>query len=285
MMREYLRLIRIRQWPKNVFVFSAVLFGAKQITGAMPLVIVAGYFFLFSVFSSAVYVFNDIIDIDYDKEHPKKKDRPLAKGAINKKQAVITIVVLLSLGVGLSFFFNLSSRIIVYGYLLINILYTLRLKNVPVIDISVVASGFLLRAIGGAVAVNLDITKWFLVCIFMLSLMIAALKRRSEYRNGGGYKRNVLTLYNKQILDIFVALSSGATLITYCIFSISHASFYMFVTIPIVLYGIMRYLYIAYTNIEQAESPDEYLFKDIHMIITGILFALTIGFSMLGVNL
>jgi 4-hydroxybenzoate polyprenyltransferase len=162
----------------------------------------------------------------------------------------------------------------------INILYSIWLKKVPVIDIMMVASGFLLRAIAGAFVINVVITNWFLVCIFMISLMIESIKRRGEISIKSEHRRSVLKLYNAEILDLFVALSSISSLITYCIFALNYKIKYFYITIPVVIYWMMRYLYVSYRNREQSESPDEVLISDIHIIITSILYFVAVGISM-----
>jgi 4-hydroxybenzoate polyprenyltransferase len=155
-------------------------------------------------------------------------------------------------------------------------LYSFALKRIPVLDITIIAFGFLLRAVGGALAADLPVTRWFLVCIFMASLMIASVKRRSEYIKNGDGARSVLGRYNPIILDLYVFISSASALITYCIFALSHESEYMFITIPFVLYGILRYLFVAYTDSDRTEAPDEYIFKDPHIIVTAVLFTASI---------
>ncbi len=278
-----LRLLRIRQWPKNLFVFPALLFsldrfreaGAANIFFGKLLVII-GYFFLFCFFSSTVYVLNDIIDSEEDARHPKKKQRPIPSGTINRRQALVILVSIFIVSAAVSFFFTLESRIVVYIYFLLFALYSFALKKVPVLDITVIAFGFLLRAVGGALAVDLPVTRWFLVCIFMASLMIASVKRRSEYVKNGDGARSVLGRYTNGILDLYVFISSASALVTYCIFALSHESEYMFITIPFVLYGMLRYLFVAYTDSDRTEAPDEYIFKDPHLIVTALLFTASI---------
>ncbi len=282
------KLLRPKQWFKNIFIFPAIIFSKQFLIESKGnyqlnfdnLIKVLLLFIVFCLVSSCVYVMNDIMDVSEDRLHPKKRNRPIANGDISIKGGIVIFIILFVMSVSLSFLFKLDIQIVLLIYFVINILYSIWLKKVPVIDIMMVASGFLLRAIAGAFVINVVITNWFLVCIFMISLMIASIKRRGEISIKSEHRRSVLKLYNAEILDLFVALSSISSLITYCIFALNYKIKYFYITIPVVIYWMMRYLYVSYRNREQSESPDEVLISDIHIIITSILYFVAVGISM-----
>lgn len=283
-----IKLLRPKQWLKNIFIFPALLFSKefliiKENTYNLNydnIIITLILFFVFSLVSSCVYIINDIMDAEEDRLHPKKRHRPIASGVVSVKLAIILLFLILILAFGTSFLFNVKTQIVLLIYFILNLLYSLRLKKIPVLDIVVLASGFLLRSIAGAFVIDVIMTNWFLVCIFMISLMIGSVKRRGEFSIKKEARRSVLRLYNVEILDLFVALSSVSSLLTYCIFALTHTITYFYISIPFVIYGIMRYLYISYMDKEQSGSPDEVLTSDIHIIITGILYVISIFLSM-----
>src|SRR4030042_4258925 len=190
MIKSIIKLIRPKQWIKNFFIFPAILFSKEFLIVDAPSTIKLNYsniyltvllFVIFSILSSCVYILNDIIDIKEDKLHPKKKNRPITSGKISVKQALIIFFILFSVVVFLSFLTNINTRIILLIYFIINLLYSYYFKKIAVLDIFIIAMGFLLRAISGAVVIDANITKWFLITIFMISLTIASIKRRGEY--------------------------------------------------------------------------------------------------------
>ncbi len=283
-----IKLLRPKQWIKNIFVFPAILFSKEFIIQTSDgfvldwgdIIKIGLVFLLFCLVSSCVYIINDIMDVEEDRLHPKKRHRPIASGYVSIRLALFVLTIILLASIALSLLFNFNTQITVFIYFTINILYSIKLKRVPVLDIFILAMGFLLRSMGGALAINVVMTDWFLVCIFMLSLMIGSIKRRGEFSIEKSGQRHVMKKYNLQILNLFVALSSVSTLITYCIFSITHEITHFYITIPFVIYGIMRYLFISYTDEEQSGSPDEVLVSDPHIIITGILYVIAVFLSM-----
>lgn len=284
----FFKLIRVKQWVKNLFVFPAIIFAKdflKKGTSSLEINFINVYlvvilFITFSLLSSAVYIINDIIDLKEDKNHPKKKNRPIASGAISISFAFLIFLILLFTVIALSFLVNTKTKIVLLIYLIINIAYTFYLKHIPVLDIFIIASGFLIRAIAGAVVIDANITKWFLITIFMLSLTIASVKRRGEYFIKEESRRKVLKEYNLEILDIFVSLSAISALLTYCIFALTYEIKSLYITIPPALYGIMRYLYISYVDIKKSDEPDDAIVKDPHLITTGFIYLITILLSM-----
>lgn len=289
MIKSVLKLIRPKQWIKNFFIFPAILFSKEFLTVNASNVHKLNYtniyltvllFIVFSILSSCVYILNDIIDKKEDKLHPKKKNRPIASGKISIKQALIIFFILFGIVVFLSFFINLYTRMVLLIYFIINLLYSYYFKKIAVLDIFIIAFGFLLRAVSGAVVIEANITKWFLITIFMISLTIASIKRRSEYSIKEDGRRHVLKFYNIEILDIFVSLSSISALLTYCIFALTYEIKSFYITIPFALYGIMRYLYVSYLDKEKAGNPDDLITSDIHLIVTGILYLSSILISM-----
>jgi 4-hydroxybenzoate polyprenyltransferase len=291
--KNIIKLLRPKQWIKNVFVFPAILFskeflilGSDGVYGLdwSDIIKIGLVFILFCLVSSCVYIINDIMDVEEDRLHPKKRYRPIASGNVSVKLGLVILFILLMGSIALSLLFNFPTQITVLVYFLINILYSIKLKRIPVLDIVILAAGFLLRSVAGAFAIDVVMTDWFLVCIFMLSLMIGSIKRRGEFSIKESSQRSVMKKYNVQILNMFVALSSISTLLTYCIFSLTHEVTHFYITIPFVIYGIMRYLYISYTDEEQSGSPDEVIISDPHIIITAVLYVIAVYLSMFILN-
>lgn len=285
--KNFLKLIRIKQWVKNFFVFPALLFskaflkkGNSFILDYSNITVVFLLFIVFCFLSSSVYILNDFVDIKEDRSHPKKRHRPLASGVIKIREAFVLFIILFTFTIILSFSFNYKTVIVLALYFLINIMYSFYLKHQPVLDIFTIAFGFLLRAIAGAFVINVNITKWFLITIFMLSLAIATIKRRGEYFIKEDERRKVLKYYNLEILDIFVCLASISALLTYCIFALTYEIKSFYITIPVAIYGVMRYLYISYIEKNNSDEPDEAIVKDIHLILTGILYLILTFLSM-----
>lgn len=276
----YLIVIQMRpfQWTKNLLVFAALIFSIKRVTINLAMNSVYGFIF-FSLVSSCVYILNDFMDLKADRQHPKKKFRPLASGALNPQLAIALGGVLLLTCLGLSTLTNWAFGLILTLYFVINVLYSLALKHVVILDVMIVASGFVLRAIAGAFIINVKLTPWFLICVMFLSLFLAISKRRHEFilsRESDVVPRKVLQFYNKELLDQMNSIVTTATLISYALFTFtSGRTVYLMGTIPIVFYGIFRYLYLIHVEGKGGE-PDKLLFKDKPILITVLLFVASV---------
>ncbi|MFZ3102157.1 MAG: decaprenyl-phosphate phosphoribosyltransferase [Desulfitobacteriaceae bacterium] len=276
----YLLVIQMRpgQWSKNLLVFAALIFSLKSVTIEMVINSIYGFIF-FLLVSACVYILNDFMDREADRHHPTKRFRPLASGVLDPHLTIAFGGILLIACLGLSALFSIPFSLLLTLYFIINVLYSTGLKHVVILDVMIVASGFVLRAIGGAVLISVKVTPWFLICIMFLSLFLAISKRRHELilsQESDAVPRKVLQFYNKELLDQMNSIVTTATLISYALFTFtSGRTVYLMWTIPLVFYGIFRYLYLIHVE-EKGGEPDKLLFEDKHILITILLYAVSV---------
>lgn len=280
----YIQLLRPRHWIKNIFVFAALIF-SLNLFNIVKLIASLQAFFAFCLASSFIYIINDIIDIEQDRKHPKKRNRPITSGKISIKNAKIISVICLISSITLAYFINLSTLIIILVYIFINIFYSIKIKNVVILDVIFIALGFILRMIAGATAIEVNFSNWILLTTFCISLFLGFGKRRGEMALANSNKqqntRFVLTLYNKQILDYMMISSVTLTIISYALYTIDLEVITRFgtdkliYTVPFVMYGIFRYLYVIYRS-DSNGDPTDVVLKDKSIILTVLLWALLI---------
>ena len=271
-----IKSLRPKHWIKNMFVFPALIFAA-QFTDWQAVFLTISAFFSFCFASSSMYLLNDVLDYEADRNHPLKKNRPIAAGELSKPVALF-ISFLLGIGaIAISIVINPLFLLVVLAYVLNNILYSYYFKHVVIIDILMVAFGFVLRAIGGAIAIDVTISPWFLAITFLLTLFLAIMKRRQEIMEiskNGGKKRKVLENYTKEMLDQMANIMIPAVMVSYVFYTFNtfHTQLFVF-TIPLVIYGIFRYLYLVHKK-DLGESPTETLLKDFPLAFVVILWGL-----------
>jgi len=274
-------MLRPKQWTKNLLLFAGLVFSLNLFQ--LSLVFYAAMAFIsFSLLSGGMYILNDIIDIEQDRIHPLKKHRPLAAGKIGGRQIVTMLISLLFLSLLIAWLINIPFFIMSLLYLALVSSYSLWFKHIVILDVFAIAFGFLIRAIAGAVAINVIISPWFLVCTLLLSLFLALTKRRQESVNlsNGTEHRKVLEHYPVQYLDQLISIVTASTIIGYSLYTFTATkSNYFMLTIPFVIYGIFRYLYLVHKK-EMGENPVEILFKDKPMIIN-ILFWVFLSIAIL----
>ncbi len=272
------RLLRPRQWVKNGLVCAALLFSGRLVQiASVELTVLT--FIGFCMASSAAYSLNDSIDAEKDRRHPKKRFRPVAMGLITPVQAQVTAGILAVAAVGLGVAIDRTVGLLITLYLCLNLLYSLVLKRYVLLDIMGIAAGYVLRAIAGAAAIHVDISLWFLVSVPLLSLFLAASKRRHELVaiDDASSFRGVLTEYSTQLLDQLLAALSAAIIMAYFLYSKDSTKPHLFMaTSPLVIYGVFRYLYLVYKRPEES-SPDESMFSDLPLLVAVALWALAVG--------
>ncbi|WP_198946714.1 decaprenyl-phosphate phosphoribosyltransferase [Kiloniella majae] len=259
------KLMRPKHWVKNGFVLAPLLFtGLFSSHEAITKTLIIT--FLFCIASSAVYVLNDIKDIDNDRKHPKKSQtRPLASGALSVPQAFILLICLYGILI-VGYFFFPEATFVLFGYVLLNIGYSFYLKHQPVLDIFTIAIGFVLRVFAGATVLNVPVSAWMFVTTLCLALFLASIKRRQELQDRGTSGREVLGAYSISLVNRFAEMAATGALVFYSLFVVTTRP-ELAITIPIVLFGIYRYWYIVeMTN--AGESPTEALFSDPQLMIT-----------------
>ncbi|WP_185209587.1 decaprenyl-phosphate phosphoribosyltransferase [Chryseobacterium sp. C3] len=283
-MKKYLKLLRVEQWVKNLFVFVPLFFSGN-IKNLDLLAKSIFAFIIFSLAASVVYILNDYNDIEADKKHPEKRRRPLASGAISKSQAVGIFTGLIILDIALVFFAQMYFQeslwkfaTIVGFYFVMNLAYTFKLKHVPIIDISIIAVGFVLRVLSGGYITGISISQWAILLTFVLALVLAIGKRRGELINAqvSGKTRRALDGYNVQFADIALSISVTLAIVCYLMFTLSpevQARFHsrVFYTVIFVVFAFLRYLQQTLVY-NRTESPTKIVYRDRYIQITLILW-------------
>jgi 4-hydroxybenzoate polyprenyltransferase len=274
----FLKLIRIKQWLKNVFIFAPLVF-SHHLLNTDDIVKTIVIFFAFSLVSVLVYIINDIHDCKQDSVHPRKKTRPIASGAISKPLALTIGLVAFLLGTVLAYSTKEPMTLIPLSvYLILNLLYTFFLKNVLVLDVFIIALGFCIRVIIGAVAIDVVPSQWIISTTFAVSLVLGFGKRRHELlslKNEAVEHREILNEYTPRLLDIMIGTSSSITAISYMFYTMESGISSLFYTFPPVLYALFRYLYLIYDK-NKGGRPEDDLFNDKGIIIAVILWGLMI---------
>ncbi|PYE45721.1 decaprenyl-phosphate phosphoribosyltransferase [Paenibacillus barcinonensis] len=272
------KLLRPKQWTKNLLLFAALLFSFEEIRTETIAATIAG-FLLFSLVAGCVYILNDVVDRERDKQHPTKQFRPIASGQVHPVHAIIFGIVLLVLSLIAAFVMNPLFGVLCIVYFLLNVSYSFVLKHLVILDMMTIAAGFVLRAIAGGVLIHVPFTPWFLICTMLLSLFLAIGKRRNELtllEGNTGSHRKVLDNYSITLLDQFNTIVTTATIISYSLFTFtSDRTIHLMWTIPLVIYGMFRYLYLIHMK-NQGGSPDRVLFEDKPILITVILYVVSV---------
>lgn len=272
---DLLALLRPKQWIKNLFVLSPLVFSGR-LTDTSAIIEAAIATLFFCIASSTIYIINDYHDIEKDRLHPvKSKTRPLASGAVSKPAAIVLCLALAS------FLFiagyQLTAAIpIIALYFFINLLYTFYLKHEPVIDIFTIATGFVLRVYAGAMAINIEVSTWMFVTTLCLALFLASVKRKKELTGVGTAGRKVLSRYSVELVDKYAEMSAMGALIFYSLFVVSERP-ELAVTIPFVIFGLFRYWY-AVELLDKGESPTDALYSDWQLGLTVLSWAATCAY-------
>ena len=266
--------LRPKQWVKNFFIFLPLLF-SKKILNFDDCAASVMTFFIFSLFSGAVYLFNDILDYQKDRLHPYKRLRPIAAGKLTVTAAWFASLFILVSAVLMSSLVSIHLTNIALVYFSLNIAYSLKLKKVVILDVLCIAAGFVLRVVAGSVVIAVKASHWLLMCAFLISIFIGFCKRRAELTSlneNANSHREVLEHYNTAFLDQMIVISTSTTVMSYALYTMSEETVQKFstenliYTVPFVLYGIFRYLYIVYKK-KSGLSPTEALLRDFPIII------------------
>lgn len=285
---QLLRAMRPRQWVKNIFVFTAIVFSEDRLwtnPGSVLTVMLA--FVAFCLAASAIYLINDLVDIEKDRAHPRKRYRPLASGRLSPILASVAAVALIAGALPLAYLIDRSFGFlsVLTAYVVIQgLLYTYLLKNVVILDILTIAAGFVLRAIAGAVVLQIPMTPWLLVSMGLLAIFLGIGKRRHELvllENGAGEHRRILNEYSVPMLDQMMSIVTASVIMAYSMATFSapvapkHPFPVLMVTIPFVVYGIFRYLYLIYQR-DGGGSPEDLLLKDPPLALSVLLCGITV---------
>lgn len=281
MLRLLLQSMRPRQWTKNAFVFAALVFDQKLTVPRYFLAALAA-FVIFCVLSSAVYLINDLADVEKDRQHPTKKYRPIASGRLSARAAAAAGVILPLVALPLAFTLGWRFELVALAYFAENLLYSFWIKNVVIVDVLVLALGFVLRVAGGVVVVDVQrFSPWLYICMTLLALFLGFGKRRHELvltSGQGNVTRHSLNEYSINLLDHMIGIVTATTVMAYSLYTFSAsglpANDAMMLTIPFVLYGIFRYLYLIHVR-GDGGAPDELLLRDRPLQVAVVLWGLT----------
>ncbi len=281
---ELFRLMRPYQWVKNAFVFIGLLFGHAwhdpQLVMRVTITFVA-----FCLVSSAIYTINDIVDLEQDRHHAKKSRRPLPSGTVSVPMASILAVLLVIPGLVLAYIASPAVLYILIGYALMNVAYSLRLKHVVILDVFIIATGFMLRILAGTLGVGIPPSQWLLLCGLMVTLFLGFTKRRAEIialTDDKSAHRKVLEHYSPVLLDKMIGITAAGLIMSYSLYTMSpdtiriHNTANLIYTVPFVMYGVFRYIYLLHHQ-SRGGDPSHDLVRDPHLfIVVGAWLATTI---------
>lgn len=281
-MTRYIRLLRPQQWIKNVFIFAGLIF-SRQFYNVGDILSTIYAFLVFSALCSGVYVFNDILDFEEDKVHPIKAKRPVAAGEIGRNKAWFISFVLLITSLVFAWVLNERFLHICLIYTVLMILYSLKVKQIVILDVLFVALGYVLRAVAGAMVIDVEISSWLLLCTLLLALFLVLSKRRTEIVTLGENAikhRKILVHYPVSLLNQMIAIVTSACIVSYCLYTLAPETVTKFntrnliFTVPFVIYGVFRYLYITYSKLK-ADVPEKIMFTDVPLQICLVLWVVS----------
>ncbi len=264
-----LNLLRVYQWVKNLFMFLPIFFAGKLFNPDVILDVIPG-FFAFSLVASSIYIYNDYKDLEDDRKHPEKKNRAMASGAINPQMGLVISIISLFVGLCLAYFTQKSFFIVIIAYFLMNIAYTIKLKQVPILDICIIATGFLFRILAGGFIVDIFLSKWLLIMTFLLALLMGFAKRRDDVLillGTGQSMRKAVKGYNLEFINASVILMAGIVVVSYLMYTVSEDvvmrfnNDYLYITTLPVIVGILRYLQLTMV-MNNSANPTKILLKD-----------------------
>ena len=272
--------LRPDQWIKNLIVFAGLIFG-HELFNPVAVAVATAAFAIFCALSGAAYLVNDVSDYLVDRQHPLKARRPIAAGALSRTVALVAATVIGAVALGVAFWLRPMFGLVATAFMGLLLLYSTLLRHLVVLDVLTIATGFVLRAVAGAVAIAVPISQWLLVCTILLALFLALTKRRHEivvFANGATAHRRILGEYSPYLLDQMIAIVSAATLVSYAIYTINPETVEKFntnlltLTFPFPLYGIFRYLYLVHQK-DGGGSPSEMLLNDRPLLACVALWA------------
>ncbi len=284
MLKALIISMRPKQWLKNVIVFAGLYF-AKDVIRFEKLSLAFIAFICFCLLSSGGYIFNDLLDREKDRLHPQKKQRPIAAGTFPVIYAVPSAVLLIGISLWGGFVSDVSFGYILLSYLMLTIAYSLYLKRIIILDVLIIAMGFVLRAIGGTIAIREEVSSWLIICTIFLSLFLALTKRRSEYKSLGqeaAQIRSTFGAYDLRLLDHMIIAVTAACFISYALYTLDPATIVKFgtrnlaLTLPFVIYGLFRYLYLVHRE-NFGENPEIALLYDPPILFCVVAYLVSVA--------
>lgn len=276
-MRYYIAAMRPKQWIKNLFVFVGIIFSGNLLAAPM-LLKVAGAFAVFCLLSGAVYLVNDIADLEKDREHPRKKNRPLAAGLISRNGAAAAAVITTAASLAMAFALSPALGLISAVYFGLMLIYSFYLKSIIILDVFTIALGFVLRVVAGTEVIRVYLSPWAVMCTFFLALFLALGKRRNEkivLGDNANNHRVSLESYSLALIDQMISIVTTSTIVSYFLYTFKSGQHLIsLITIPFVVFGLFRYLYLVYSE-NSGGSPEEIIISDRPLQITVLLWIAT----------
>lgn len=280
MISSLIKTMRPKQWYKNLIIFVAIVFSGNlgEWTAWFDSITA---FCVFCLISGSVYTINDIVDAEKDRQHPVKRNRPIASGRLKKEQAIVFAVFLLFLCLSIAFSVNTELGLVSSLYFLLFLLYSLFLKHMVIIDVITISVGFVMRAIAGAVAIDVMFSPWLVICTFLLAMFLGLGKRRHEIfllGDSATSHRKILEEYSVVMLEQMIAIITAALIVSYSLYTFFSDGFYMMMTIPFAVYGLFRYLFLIHSSNFGGEP--ELLFKDKGLVCCMVVWTTMVFFVM-----
>lgn len=283
-MKSYVKLLRVSHWTKNLFLFLPLFFSGQFIERGDSISYLFIGFLCFSLTASVVYIINDVKDIEEDRLHPEKRHRPFASGTIKIGTGIVLAVFLLVISMTVSYLLDPGFMLIVGIYFIMNLSYSLKLKHVPLLDISIIAMGFVLRVVAGGVIPDIFISHWIILMTFLLTLFLGLAKRRDDvkiFMESGKKMRKSIDGYNLEFINAGMVIMGAVTIVAYIMYTLSdevvqRLGNYLYLTSLFVIIGVLRYLQITFVK-ENSGNPTKILLKDIFIQIILIGFVISFG--------
>lgn len=286
MIKEILISMRPKQWYKNLVIFIGIAFSLNLLNLDLWMVVISA-FIIFCLLSGSIYLINDVLDIEKDRKHPKKRKRPLPSGTLKSYQAILSAIIFIIIALTGAYLINMPFFLISVTFFLLIMVYSLFLKQFIIVDILVISTGFVIRAIAGALAISVFVSPWLIICTFLLALFLALGKRRHELfllGDEAGAHRQSLKGYSTMMLDQMIIITTSTLIMSYSLYTFFAGNILMMLTIPFAFYGIFRYLFLIHSK--NIGGEPEMLFKDRGMLFSIILWVLiVVGVLYFKVNL
>ncbi len=278
-----LKLIRPKQWIKNSFVFAALIF-SKELFQLTPFLTALRAFAAFCLTASAVYIINDIVDAEADRAHPKKRFRPIAAGTISVTQALVLLGLVVCIALLIAWPLPGAFKLLIGLYFAMNLAYSFKLKEVMLLDVFIIAAGFILRVLGGAYAIGVAVSNWLVLCTMFISLFLGFAKRRGELvamqAAGKEAERKVLQHYRLEVIDQMLTITAAGTVISYALYTVAPRTLEVFgtdrliYTTVFVMYGVFRYMHLIHAT-DSTENPTAVVASDVPIIVVAGLWVLS----------
>ena len=268
--------MRPRQWYKNLVLFIGILFSSNLLNFNLLVDSVIA-FLVFCILSGSIYLINDILDVEKDLKHPKKRKRPIASGKLKVSHALFCVILFFIVAFIVAYFINLNFLGISICFIILMLFYSFWLKNIIIVDILVISCGFVIRAIAGALAISVFVSPWLIICAFLLALFLALGKRRHEILLLGDEAKNhrkILDGYSTQMLEQMITITTSTLIMSYSLYTFFVGNIYMMLTIPFAFYGLFKYLFLI--NSKNMGGEPELIFKDKGMVLSIIFWVIIV---------